>query len=173
VWFTSNTSFSDPAWTPASGHTYVVEAINRSGHSINHTVTAPRPRQLWRLAHGLPWNGIGNAADFSDPDGNGFVNLQEYFFGLAPGSSESHNAVTPHFDPFSNRFGIRYRKNPAATDVTHRILWKADLADPSSSWQSVTALDEPEEGTPFRRATMPVDSNLTKSFLKLEVVPAP
>jgi len=87
VWFTSNTSFTDSSWT--SGQTYVVEAINRSGHSINHPVTKPAPRQLWRVTHNLPWNGSNHGSDFADPDGNGFVNLQEYFFGLSPGSSES------------------------------------------------------------------------------------
>ncbi|MFM8364399.1 MAG: hypothetical protein ACKOAS_04535, partial [Verrucomicrobiota bacterium] len=156
-----------------SGHTYVVEAINRSGHSVNHPETKPGPRQLWRVANNLPWNGTGNGADFADPDGNGFVNLQEYFFGLAPGSPETLQAVIPHFDPFAHRFGLRYRKNPSATDVAHRFLWKSDLADSTTSWSPVTVLEEVETGTPFRRATIPVDPAQTKSFLKLEVTPNP
>lgn len=169
---TGNLTFTDSEWTPGGNFTYVVEAINRSGHSINHPVTRPRPRELWRLAHNLPWNGTGAGADFADPDGNGFVNLQEYFFGLAPGSRDSASAASPHFDSVSNRFGIRYRRNPAATDVTHRFLWKSDLADPAP-WAQVTVLDQSEEGTSFRRATIPVDPQHSKSFLKLEVAPNP
>jgi hypothetical protein len=169
---TGNLTFTDSQWSSGGNFTYVVEAINRSGHSTLNPTAAPAPRQLWRLANNLPWNGTGNAADFADPDGNGLVNLQEYFFGLAPGSPAASDAIAPLFDPSSNSFGLRYRKNPAATDVTHRFLWKADLSD-SSPWTQVFPQDAPEEGTPFRRATLVIPDNHTKSFLKLEVTPAP
>ena len=169
---TGNLTLTDPEWSSGGNFTYFVEAINRSGHSILNPPTSPRPRQLWRLAHNLPWNGSGHGADFADPDGNGFVNLQEYFFGFAPGSPEARDAFSPIFDPNSNRFGIRYRKNPSASDVSHRILWKADLSDPAQ-WTPVAPEDEAEAGTSFRRATLPVDPNHSKSFLKLEVTPNP
>ncbi len=175
-WFTSSTSFNDTAWTPASGFSYVVEAVNRSGHSRNHPDTAPRPRQLWRLANNLPWDGSGNGSDFADPDGNGLVNLQEYFFGIAPGSRDTARAASPYLDPVTNRFGIRYRKNPDASDTSLRVLRKFDLADPAATWTPVSILDEFEQtqaGTEIRRATIPLDPNTPKTFLKLEVVPAP
>ena len=172
---TTSTSLTLTNINPQDGATYQLRAGNRSGFSSPASIS-PRPRQLWRLANNLPWDGSGPGGDFADPDHNGLVHLQEYFFGLTPGSPEAARATTPFLDPSTNRFGIRYRKNPAATDTTHRVLRKLDLADPLAEWTPVPVLDELEathSGTEIRRATIPRDPNTPHTFLKLEVAPAP
>lgn len=168
---TDATSYTDPEWTPDSGFTYVVEAINRSGHSRDNPSTAPAPSQVWALTNNLPWDGSGIGDMLADPDKDGRPNLLEYFHGLNP-------LAPDEILPFRGQrvgdvFEFRYRRNRAATDVQEQVVWTGDL-DGEEGWTAHGVeiqwemTDPADSGIDWFRADVPVGGE-DKRFLRLEV----
>jgi hypothetical protein len=163
---TQSTAYTDLQWSPEAGYTYVVEAINRAGHSAHHPTVAAEPRQVWNLTNNLPWDGTGEGDSLADPDADGIVNLAEYLHGLNPRALDSQSPVAIEaFDEHS--FSVRYRRNPAATGVQEHVEWTTDLA--SGVWTtngvSTTDMSGPWQG--WKAATAPVESNQPAKFLRL------
>jgi hypothetical protein len=158
------TSYTDLQWTPSSGYTYVIEAINRSGHSTNHPTLAAAPKHVWALSNNLPWN-----ADMSvDIDGDGIANMLEYFHGLNP--TKADGPVPVALEGISGHWiQARYWRNPVATDATSRVLWTTNLA--SGPWSDHGVTTEPLGGNfqGWYRVSVPIDPNAAQKFLRLEV----
>ena len=171
---TASTDYADLQWTPSSGFTYVVEAINRSGHSTNHPTTAPAPRQLWALANNLPWDGTGEGDLMADPNRNGRPNILEYFHGLNPRVAGGINPLATEIDPVSGELVLRFRRNRGATDVQQRVTWKSDLSA-EGPWRSdsvTVSMDGPdpvESGVDWFRARLPLGADDPQTFMRLEV----
>jgi hypothetical protein len=159
------TTYTDTTWTPSSGFSYFIEAINRSGHSTNHPTVAAAPRQIWALTNNLPWDG----SMMADSDGDGLVNLLEYFHGLNPNqpSSESPFRAEGLADGV---FSAVFRRNAQATDLTARAVWTTSLAAPQPTWSGQGVTIAPLSGAweGWQRASVPVSEGEQK-FLRLEV----
>ena len=163
---TQATSYTDLQWTPSSGYSYVIEAINRAGHSTNHPTVAAAPKQVWNLTNNLPWDGSGEGASTADPDADGIVNLAEYLHGLNPRARDTQSPVAIEaFDEQS--FSLRYRRNPAATDVQDYVEWTTDLASGVWSTNGVSTTDMSGAWQGWKAVTAPVEGNQPAKFMRL------
>jgi hypothetical protein len=156
---TASTSYSDPQWTPGSGYTYVIEAVNRAGHSTNHPTVAAAPKRVWALTNNLPWN-VGMTAD---SDGDGVPNLLEYFHGMNPLAVEGSAAVSVATS--NNQLVLRYRRNSGASDVTPVVKWSDNL----TGWSDATVSSEEDDGPGWKKRTVNLSGGETRKFLKIEV----
>ncbi len=164
---TTSTSFTDNNWNPSSGSSYQVVAMNRAGSHTN-APAAPAPRHVWNLTNNLPWDGSGDGASYSDPDGDGRVNLAEYFHGRNPRFADAGDDV--RVEKAGGVLRAFYRHNPAATDLSWRAVWKSDLTSPGA-WLDSGVIDAEESGTTgqWRRAEVPVGESDARKFLRLEI----
>lgn len=88
-----------------------------------------RPFQGW-MATTLPGSSQGGDEDF---DGDGWVNLLEYFSGTLPGSASSRSAtIIPPGEPAT----LRFQRDPLASDVDAKVLWSTDLTAWHASGES-------------------------------------
>ena len=88
-----------------------------------------RPFQAW-MAGNFP--GMQEQGPEDDSDMDGQENLLEYFAGTLPGSATSLIHATAGANPGS----MLYQRNPAATDLSAKVLWSADLEHWFSSGES-------------------------------------
>ncbi len=104
----------------------------------------------------------------ADPDGNGLVNLVEYFFGIEPGSAAAGSMVIGA--PTATNFHMDYRRSKALSGVSGSAAWMSDLS--SGAWSTNDISDEfvSDHGAyEIRRATVPRLPGETRKFLRLEV----
>lgn len=163
---TPATSYTDLQWTPAAGYTYVVEAINRAGHSTNHPTVAAAPKQVWSLTHNLPWDGSGEGAPTADPDGDGIVNLAEYFHGLNPRQAERSESAMVYLSDASS-VGLRYRMNPSASDVTSHVERTSDLRSGVWVTNGLSPTELAGEWSGWRSVSLPFSAEAPQEFLRL------
>lgn len=165
---TGATTHTDHGWSPGAGFLYTVTAVNRSGESSSGGGVSASARQVWRLQNGLAWDGSGDAGDLVDPDGDGMVNLLEYFFGRAPMAAD---AGLPYFLEIGNgEVALFYRRNKGAGDVVGRVVWRDDLV--GGEWSDSGITDESSTdgaGHEWRKARMPVAGDGAGRFLRIEV----
>jgi hypothetical protein len=112
--------------------------------------------------------GLSDVAPGADPDGNGLVNLAEYFFGLQPGGNAAGAMVIGA--PTATSFHLDYRRSKSLSGVSGRVVWKNDLN--TSNWSADGVTDElvSDHGDyEIRRATAPVLPGERQKFLRLEV----
>jgi hypothetical protein len=170
----ATTTYSDAGWTPSSGFSYVIEAINRSGHSTNHPKATVTQRQIWALTNDLPWDGSGEGHMMADPNRDGRPNMLEYFHGLNPRVASGINPLATEVDPDSGELVLRFRRSRSATDVRETVVWKSDLATPGPWSVSEVAIvaegpDPSETGVDWFRASVPIGADDSRKFLRLEV----
>jgi len=111
--------------------------------------------------------GLADAAPGADPDGNGLVNLMEYFFGMEPGSDAAGAMLIG--TPTSTNFHMDYRRSKALHGVTGGVAWRNDLSIGTWSTNGVTDEFVSDEGTyEIRRATVPRLPDESRKFLRLE-----
>jgi hypothetical protein len=161
---TQATTYTDLQWSPSSGYSYVIEAINRAGHSTNHSAVAAAPRQVWALTNNLAWN-----VDMSaDSDGDGIRNLFEYFHGMDPTRADGPPPVVME-SLADGWLQSRYWRNPIATDVTSRVIWTTNLV--AGPWSDEGVVTEALNGEwqNWHRVRVPVGHNESGRFLRLEV----
>lgn len=165
----SGTSFTDAGWTPAANHTYRIEPLNRSGTNSAGAPVAPAPKQVWSVTRGLPWNGTGLGAPGADPDGDGRRNLLEYFHDLNPLAAEGTPAALG-MERTPDTLALLYRRNPAATDLTHGVTWRARLDD-TAGWSGEGVIDAaaPDLGSDWRRASLALPEDSPTMLMRLEV----
>jgi hypothetical protein len=160
TWFDTSTG------QPTGSEIRVADAAGTLSFTVTNllTDTAVRlervltPREQWRLDHfGTPEN-QGAAADFADPDGDGWVNLLEYALGGHPqvADAEQLRLVGELVWVGPLRYlTLIYRQNKAATDLRYEpeaadTLFPSDWTthgvleigrEDAGSWWRVTARD--------------------------------
>lgn len=162
-----STFYTDNDWSPSSGYSYSVTAINRSGSSENQIPSSPSNRQIWNLQNSLPWDGAGDGSNESDPDGDGLPNIQEYLHGTNPQTPENTR-------PFKmsviegGAVSLFYKKNPTASDVNVEIWRSSDLSE--GDWRKETGTHTPLSGESqgWMLFQPPVVENESSAFFKLK-----
>ncbi len=125
-------------------------------------------RHVWNLTNNLPWDGTGEGGFGVDPDGDGRINLAEYFHGRNPRVADAGDDV--RVEPGEGFLSVLYRYNPAATDVAWKAVWKTNLATPGAcSTNGVTDTQESGTGGQWFRAKVPVGGGETAKFLRVEI----
>ncbi|MBC9890756.1 MAG: hypothetical protein F7B06_13140, partial [Opitutae bacterium] len=123
---------------------YTVRATNTAGSTmavVKITVIS-KNLQEWRQAHfsihmedptmeGLQW---GNMAD---PDGDGWINAFEFFFGTDPNSFDTHSPIRYELvEEEADRFAeLEFERSKAAPPEAGVAQYASDL----SEWQTVSA----------------------------------
>ncbi len=107
------------------------------------------------------------------PARDGISNSLKYAFALPPLTVAGNSSALPQVSSFleaGRRYlALTYRKNAAATDITHRVLVADDLA--SGIWDSVTPPEEIlsyDGANPIVRRKVDVTGS-AKKFIRLEV----
>ena len=162
---TTSTNFTDSGWTPSSGANYQIVANNRSG-SFTNTATSPAPRSVWNVTNNFPWNSTGEGAPTADPDTDGIVNLAEYFHGLNPRSAE-HPSAASVTAADSTAISLRYRVNPAASDVQSRVERTSDLRAGVWVTNDLPAANLSGEWSGWRSVSIPISAEAPHEFLRL------
>ena len=93
----------------------------------------------WEMDH------FGNLSQIAsgDPDGDGFINSQEFFSGTSPVNSNSHlafSAFTRGTNATANHFNLTF---PSVEDSTYRIDWSDNLNTWSPLGSPITGTGAP------------------------------
>jgi len=115
------------------------------------TTVAPTPIATWRQTYFGTTDNAGDAADSANPDGDAFINLLEWAFGLNPTASSageilvSGNMLTQRGAPVvsiaSLPYGVDFRavfgrrNDYVAAGLTYTVQFSANLED----WEDSTA----------------------------------
>jgi len=164
---TASTDFTDSAWTPTSGFSYQIVALNRSG-SVTNIAASPAPRSVWNVTNNFPWNSTGEGASTLDLDTDGIDNLAEYFHGLNPRVPDAVASFVVHSLSTSN-VSVRYRVNRDATDVNGSVEWTPGLAVPAWTNANVVTNDLSGDWAGWRSATIPVTNGMPAAFIRLKI----
>lgn len=82
------------------------------------------PYQAWAQEKALPSD---SSAPGDDADGDGLVNVQEYFFGLEPLVPQSTHPITSSLSPDGSRYHFTFDRDPAAQPGTVSYQISDDL----------------------------------------------
>lgn len=99
------------------------------------SVTAPSsPYTQWKLSNFTPaeQSNAGISGNFSDPDGDGLINLQEYAFRLHPTQHNTNGLPVSGIQ--SGYLTLSYRQNKDATDIDFTLETAGSLT--SESWDA-------------------------------------
>jgi len=148
---------------------YPGEAGGGSFVSSNYDITYSEGNLV---VTGIPFeawsSGLSDPAPGADPDGNGLVNLVEYFFGMQQGAGAAGTMLIGA--PTATNFHMDYRRSKALNGVTGGVVWKNELSSGAWSTNDVTDESVSDHGTyEIRRATVPRLPGETRKFLRLEV----
>ncbi|MES2441100.1 MAG: PQQ-dependent sugar dehydrogenase [Verrucomicrobiota bacterium] len=110
--------------TPSNGTGGIIYAIR------NEPLT---PIETWRQIHFSVSTSTGDAANSSDPDHDGLVNLVEYAFGLDPGKGGS--LAIPQPLRIGENIVASFTQPAGVSDITYRAEWSPSLAP--SSWTPI------------------------------------
>ncbi|MBC8012080.1 MAG: putative Ig domain-containing protein [Burkholderiales bacterium] len=147
----------------AAGGTFLAANYSISYEQGTLSVTAPAFAE-WA-------EGLSDPAPTADPDGDGVVNLLEYYFGL---DAEVRDGASPVLQAAADgaELTFDYRRNKAAVGVTGTVESTTELSgDPI--WSTADALSDvlltDFELYETRRATVAVNPGETKKFVRLRV----
>jgi hypothetical protein len=113
--------------------------------------------------------GLGDAGAGGDPDGDGMVNLMEYFLGLNGGVEDGGDGVV--FDAGDGYLALEYLRSRGLDGVEGVVEWNSDLRA-TGSWSTLGVVDtlvEPRGLRELRRAVVPVEDGDASKFLRLRV----
>lgn len=110
-----------------------------------------------------------NALPGADPDRNGLSNLQEYFYGLAPGYALAGGRLK--MNVAGNQLTLEYRRSKSAVGVNGAAQWSNALGA-SESWLSTGIVDTlvSDEGDyEIRKAVLTLQPGDTRKFFRMNV----
>jgi hypothetical protein len=132
---------------------------------LQSTALALSPIQAWRQQYFGTTNNLGNAADGSDPDGDGLINILEYAVGLNP-LSASTNPVTT--DISTGNLRVTIPRNTNAFDVTLTVEITANLLAPLSWTTNGIIIDQNTAALLRVRDSAPI-VGATAKFMRLKI----
>lgn len=110
-----------------------------------------------------------NALPGADPDRNGLSNLQEYFYGLAPGYALAGGQLK--MNVAGNQLTLEYRRSKSAVGVNGAAQWSNALGA-SESWLTTGITDSlvSDHGTyEIRKAVLTLQPGDTRKFFRMNV----
>jgi len=131
------------------------------------TVLSSDPLIAWRQTNFSTTADTGLAANLSDPDADGIVNLLEYALGLSP--TTPSNAGLPAAQVSAGTLSFTY-KRAVATGLTYAVQTTTDLTNPAS-WTPTGVTQGTPDVNGNVTATTPVGTG--PRFLRLSVTLAP
>ena len=108
------------------------------------------------------------AGDNADPDGDGVVNLLEYFMGLDPLLQDATNVMSVEYDEDANALVCTYLRSKTAADVRGGVEASSD----GTTWdtEGITRKVIEDLGHAFVvEARVEVDDAEVRKFLRLKV----
>jgi len=138
-------------------------ASSGSGGIIYSLRKAPTALESWRRLYFTTTANTGDAANLSDYDHDGLVNLLEYAFGLDPKLGSSLALPQPQLS--GGNFAVSFTQPAGVSGITYKAEWSTTLD--AGSWTAI-----PDSGTGNTHAfRLPAATN-TRLFLRY-VVTAP
>jgi alpha-L-fucosidase 2 len=131
------TSFIDESLPPRTTYHYTVSAVNPMGESVDSlpaSGTTFSPLQAWRQSWFGTLENAGDAEDNADPNGDGLVNLLEFFLNRNP--VDSNGAATrPTVIANGANLTLTYQRSiEAMAELNHAVEWSDTLL--AGSWNS-------------------------------------
>ncbi|GHC63560.1 S8 family serine peptidase [Roseibacillus persicicus] len=138
------------------------EYLETVSFSFDLLIVAERSYASW-----IAGQGVSDGGAESDPDGDGVVNLLEYYLGGNANLADGEVLPTLALEPGTSTFSFWHFKE--AADVTGIVEWSDTLE--SNSWSTTGVTQEVTIDEPTRElieATVPGEA--TKRFVRLRVV---
>jgi hypothetical protein len=143
---------------------------------VNGTLTVVDAQATVTLSEWASQNGLSGAAAApdADPDGDGMVNLMEYYLGLSPTSSSGSGGVFSLSKGSNNTFSLTYRRAKGVIGVSSAVQATGDISS-SSSWGTSGVQETVVDRGSYEEVTATVTNapGETKKFLRLSVTAVP
>ncbi len=136
-------SFNDTNLPAGVPYYYIVTAENDTVESVASaeiSKTALSPEQAWRLTHFGTTADTGNAADDADPDGDGWINANEFISGTVPTDAGSTLKITA-MAASGNDYIVTF---PSVAGRHYSVQYTSTLA--TGAWQFVLTNGTPATG---------------------------
>jgi hypothetical protein len=104
-----------------------------------------------------------------DSDGDGIMNLMEYYMGLDPNTREGAALVSFQANPNEGFVSLTYRRSKEISGVNGMVEWSNDLSGDNWSSIGVTETSVDHGSYEERTASVPKAQGETKKFLILRV----
>lgn len=116
----------------SQGGNYYLEVTGDSAnncqlYSLEVALTTPTPYQQWASSLSLPED---QAGPNQDPDNDGILNIQEYYFGLSPLVANDHLKMTSGPAQTEDHFSFTFSRNPEA--IVDRVTY--EMSSTLSDW---------------------------------------
>lgn len=165
-------SFIDDGLSARTTYYYTVSALNSTGESVDSlpaSATTFSPIQAWRQGWFGTSENAGAADDDADPNGDGFVNLLEFFLNRNP-LGPNVAATLPTIVAQGTNLTLTYQRSvEAMAELNHAVEWSDTLLAGSWSSDGITESVTGDDGvTQQMKATVDAGSN-GKRFLHLKV----
>jgi alpha-L-fucosidase 2 len=166
------TSFNDEFLSPWTTYHYTVSAVNSTGESIDSLPTSGTtfsPIQAWRQSWFGTLENAGDADDAADPNGDGFVNLLEFFLNRNPIGTNVTTTLPTIVANGANLTLTYQRSIEAMAELNHAVEWSDTLLAGSWNADGVTESVVGDDGiTQQMQATVDAGGN-GRRFIHLKV----
>ncbi|NBR70412.1 MAG: hypothetical protein EBT69_09605 [Verrucomicrobia bacterium] len=143
---------------------------------VNGALTVVDAQVTVTLSEWASQNGLSGAAAApdADPDGDGMMNLMEYYLGLSPTSSSGSGEVFSLSKGSNNTFSLTYRRAKGITGVSSAVQATGDISS-SSSWGTSGVQETVVDKGSYEEVTATVTNapGETKKFMRLRVTAVP
>jgi len=166
------TSFFDEGLSARTTYHYTISAVNSTGESVDSpsaSGTTYSPIQAWRQSWFGTHESAGDADDDADPNGDGFVNLLEFFLNRNPVGTNV--AMTrPTIEANGANLILTYQRSiEAMAELNHAVEWSDTLLAGSWSSDGITESVVGDDGvTQQMKATVDAGGN-GRRFVHLKV----
>ncbi|MEQ1852957.1 MAG: autotransporter-associated beta strand repeat-containing protein, partial [Chthoniobacteraceae bacterium] len=151
----------------AGGYTWIISYTGGNGNDV--TLTIATALQSWRLASFGTVTNVGAAADTSDANRDGEINLMEFATGQDPNTGTT---AVPTFVRNGANLEFTYTRSLAALadGVTFTVEWSDTLATNSWSTAGVTQAILTDNGTVQTvKASIPTGNGILARYARLKV----
>lgn len=144
---------------------------NASASAVFDNISFLTPQQAWRQANFGTADNAGNAANFADPDSDGFNNLLEYALGTSPTSATSFPLISSDLvlteAESSEHLEITFQRISDPL-LVYAVEGTNDLTQPWTNLWSSTGAANVAGPVSFSDSTHPVGEN-SRRFIRLRI----